>query len=177
MKKGKYVFIILAGVLLLFQSQYYRLKPKREIPTFVKERLVSLGEKALISRDVPISSVMVYKDSIIGEGYNTVYRDSDISDHAEIIAMNQVFKKYGNTFKDLDRSKLIIYSTFEPCEMCKGAMLHYGINNIYFEQNKSVFNQVKLTLKSLYYNWNIRRFDAKNLQEDLFIKHPDYKNK
>ncbi len=133
-KKGVYVLFVLGLAFLLFQSQLYRFKSTKEIPSFVKERLITLGEKAILSLDVPISAVVLYNDTIIGEGYNTVYKDSDISCHAEIVALNEVFKAHGNTFRDLDRSKLTLYSTFEPCEMCKGAMLLYDIENIHFEQ-------------------------------------------
>ena len=162
-------------VLILFQSQFYRLKTKKEIPQDVKERLISLGEKALENGDVPVAAIILYHDSIIGEGYNMVLQNSDLGNHAEIMALSDVFEKQGNSFGTLKRDELMLYSTFEPCEMCKGAMIHYGIKHIYFEENKSAYSQIKSTLKSLSYNTSINRIDAPGLQEDLFTKHPDYK--
>lgn len=161
-------------VVLLFQTQSYRLKPKLEIPDAIKARLTALGQKSLQSNDVPVAAIVLYNDSIIGEGYNTVLRDSSISGHAEINALSQAFKHEGNTFRHLDPDKLALYSTFEPCEMCKGAIIHYGIHHIYFERTKPAFDQMKSTLKSLQYNLSIHRLDAPGLQEKLFRQHPGY---
>lgn len=174
---NKTTFLILLAVTLLFQSQFYRLKPKKEIPEHLKTRLTELGAKALETGDVPVAALILYHDSIIGEGYNTVKRNSNLGGHAEIVALSQVFKKYGNSFGNLNRDELVLYSTFEPCEMCKGAMVHYGIEHIYFEENKSAYDQMKSTIKSFWYNLNTTRLDAPNLQEELFRKHPDYPGK
>lgn len=167
--------LLLCLILLLVQNQFYRLKPKHHISQSIKQKLNTLGSEALLSNDVPVAALVFYKDSIIGEGFNTVYRDSNISNHAEIRALNQVFKKNGNTFTGLNRDELVLYSTFEPCEMCKGALLHYGIKNIFFEQNKPASNQIKSLLKSSMYNFSIQRLDADSLQEKLFLRHPEYK--
>ncbi|MGB0868896.1 MAG: nucleoside deaminase [Flavobacteriales bacterium] len=170
------VLLFVFLVLLLFQNQFYRIKPKKVISPQIKNKLIALGEKALLHNDVPVAAIITYNDSIIGEGYNSVYRDGNISNHAEIIALSDVFKKYGQKFYSLDREKLDLYTTFEPCEMCSGAIVHYNIKNIYFEQNKSVSNRIKSTLKSLCYNLGLIQFNEKGLQEGLFQKHPDYKN-
>ena len=50
-KKTVFILFIL---ILLFQTQSYRLKSKKRIPPFVQEKLKSLGEKALLNNDVPI---------------------------------------------------------------------------------------------------------------------------
>lgn len=86
-----------------------------------------------------------------------------------------MFKNDGNQFYDLKCEGLVLYSTFEPCEMCKGAMVHYNIKNILFEQNKTAYMQLKSMLKSYVYNLNIKRIDSANLQEKLFLEHPTYK--
>lgn len=176
-KKSAYFILVLGLAIWLLQSQIYRLKKTKKVPGFIKERLEFLGKQALLHNDIPISAVVLYKDSIIGEGYNMICKDSDLSRHAEIVALNKVFKEHGNTFRDLDRSALSLYSTYEPCEMCKGAILLYGIKNIYFEETKPFLKQVKSSIRSMLYNTEINRFDAPNLQESLFEMHPERPSK
>lgn len=165
---------IICFVLILFQSQCYRVKPKKEIPSEFKKELNEVGEKALTTEDVPVAAILVYKGNIIGKGYNTVKKDFNLAGHAEINAINEAYKKYGEKFYDLDRSELILYTTFEPCQMCKGAMQHYHIEHVYFEKNKSFLFQVKGTIKAFLFELKKQRFNAENLQENLFHKHPDY---
>lgn len=161
----------------MFQNQFYRINTKEQISSVITERLSYLGKKALLHQDVLVGALLLYKDSIIGEGYNTVNRDSNISCHAEINAINEAVKKHGHNFKNLDRDKLVLYSTYEPCEMCKGTILNFNIRKVYFEQNKFISNRIKLLLKTIYYNISSQRMDAPNLQEDLFNQHPGYKKK
>lgn len=170
--------ILILGTLfflsLIFQSQFYRLKSKQEIPSHLKEELIKLGNIALKTKDVPVSAVLIYEDSIIGTGYNTVKKDKTLSGHAEINALNMAFENYGNNFHKLNRAKLKLYSSFEPCEMCKGTFIHYNIQNIYFEKTKPFFHQVNSSFKSYTYELSKNRLDADSLQEKLFLKHPDY---
>ncbi len=166
--------ITISFVLLLLPTQLYQLKSKSIVSTEILENLTKLGNEALKSNDVPVAALLIYKDSIIGKGYNTVLDKKELSAHAEINAINMAFKKYGQEFHKLDRSKLYLYSSFEPCEMCKGAIIHYNINHVYFEQGKSIFHQFKSTLKELKYEFFKKKMDAEDLQENLFLKHPDY---
>ena len=170
-----YFLGILFVFILVFQSQVYRFKGKKEISSEIKEKLSQLGKKALLTKDVPVSAILFYKDSIIGVGYNTVNKDSVLSGHAEINALNMAFKSCGNLFSKLNRADLKLYSSFEPCEMCKGAIIHYNIKNVYFERTKPGISQIKSTFRSLIYELSKKRIDADSLQEKLFLRHPDYK--
>lgn len=160
---------------LLFQTQYYRVLPTEDLDTDKIALLESLGEKALLHKDVPIASILMYKDSLIGYGYNTVLRDVELSGHAEVNAINMAYKKYRDQFKNLDRNELVLYSSFEPCEMCKGMLLHYNIKEVRFERKKTMMRQIKSSLKTWLYEYSKRQFLADSLQEKLFLKHPDYK--
>lgn len=159
---------------ILFPSQCYRFKSKKDITNEHKSLLESLGEEALISEDVPVSAILIYKDSIIGTGYNTVKKNHNLSGHAEINAMNMAYDNYGEDFFQLDREELILYSTFEPCAMCKGALIEFKINQIYFERPKPFKTQLKNSWLSYWFEIDKRRFEAEGLQESLFEKHPDY---
>ncbi len=170
---------VLIGILiLLFTNQSYRLRGKIDLLPGFADTLTFLGEKALLTNDVPVAAILTYCDTIIGVGYNTVRRDNNLGGHAEINALGDAFSNFRDDFNKLDRSKLVLYSTFEPCEMCKGAMVHYNIRYVRFEQKKVLKGQTKSKVKQLLYELQKRRFNAPDLQENLFLKHPDYpKNK
>lgn len=177
--KTNFYKIIMVGLLvltiLLFQSHWYLLKTNPQISVAQEKKLYDLGQKALQTQDVPVAALLFYKGQIIGEGYNTVLRDSNLAGHAEVNAINMAYRQYKGGFYSLDRKDLVMYSTFEPCEMCKGMMLHYKIYQAYFEQDKKSGEQIGSTLKSLRYEWNKKQFFAHRLQERLFMQHPQYK--
>ncbi len=167
--------LILTLFFMLFLSQTYRLLPRKDIPPAVLDAMNIMATKALELREVPVGAVLTYGDSIIGMGYNTVARDTLLSGHAEINALNDAHKKYGMRWKSLDCSKLTLYSTYEPCEMCKGAMLNLNIRSAIFEGPKPAWNQVKATLEIYLYEVKKRRVYAPEMQHSLFKPHPDYK--
>jgi tRNA(adenine34) deaminase len=86
------------------------------------------AEKALLDDEVPIGAVVVYKNRIIGKGYNQVEKLKDATAHAEMIAITAASNNLGNwRLNECD-----IYVTLEPCIMCTGALLSSRIRSIYF---------------------------------------------
>ena len=169
------LFIIL---LALFSSRIFQIKSKKEISIADETEIIAQASKALENLDLPVGSLLLYSGSILGTGYNTVNKDTNIAGHAEINAINAAVKKIGLTqFNNLDRDKLILVTTFEPCEMCKGAIVHYNIKHVYFMKDKSPFHWNKKQLKMLRYEWNKRRIDGEELQDSLFNLHPEYLKK
>ncbi|MDO8549712.1 MAG: hypothetical protein Q7S39_06130, partial [Ignavibacteria bacterium] len=95
MKKILILFLILTGLLLfifLFKSEIYRIAAKAELKDEQKNELYNLALQAKTNGDLPISSLLLNNNEIIGEGYNTVVRDSDICGHAEINALKDAIK-------------------------------------------------------------------------------------
>lgn len=149
--------------------------PSKDISHIEEGEIISQASQALNSLDVPVGSLVIYSGSIIGEGYNTVKSDTNIAGHAEINAINDAVKKVGLAqFNELDRDKLILVSTLEPCEMCKGAIIHYNIKHIYFMKDKSPLHWNKKQLKSLRYEWYKRKIDGEQRQDSLFLLLPEY---
>lgn len=169
------VSVLFLFVVFVFQSQSYYFKPNVKIPFEFENELNKLGQKSIETMDVPVASILVYKGKIIGRGYNTVKRESNIGGHAEINAMSDAYKTYGDSLSRLNRNELVLYSTFEPCEMCKGAIVHYNIKKNYFEKNKSLMSQLISFAKSFLFEIRKNRFDSPGLQDSLFDKYPGYK--
>ena len=186
MKKQAFLNISLAANLLLlicilfliFQTQVFRIFPKHEIPENFEYELVQLGNKALASEDVPVGALVVYQNEIIGRGFNTVFRDDNISGHAEINAINDAIQNIGlESFLDLNKSQIVVYSTFEPCEMCKGTLNHYRINDVKFMKDKPFLRWVKNHGAAMLYEVSKRQTGKESLQDSLFRLHPQYPGK
>jgi tRNA(Arg) A34 adenosine deaminase TadA len=183
--RRKSKFIPIVSLLLFFffliiilQTRFYVVRSTRTLPGYYKSELVRLGAKALETGDVPVGSILVYRDSIIGRGYNTVIGNNNLTGHAEINAINEAAVRMGlKVFSDLDRKYLTLYSTYEPCEMCKGTILHYNIKDVRFMKSKSIFHWWKRGAKSLFYEIKKRHIEGANIQDSLFMLHPDFPGK
>ncbi len=93
MKRIRYFLLFLCLLAIVMGSQTYRIKPRVEIPPGLKLRLEALAANALALHEVPVAAVLTYGDSIIGAGFNTVVRDTLLSGHAEMNAINEAHKK------------------------------------------------------------------------------------
>ncbi len=81
------------------------------------------AKRAYLLGEVPIGCVIVYKDKIIGRGYNKRNTKKTTLAHAEITAIDRASKKMG----DWRLEDCTIYITLEPCQMCSGAIVQARI--------------------------------------------------
>jgi tRNA(adenine34) deaminase len=86
------------------------------------------AEKALDVNEVPVGSVVVKDNKIIGRGYNQVEKLKDATAHAEMIAITSA----ANHIQNWRLNDCSIYVTLEPCIMCTGALLASRVNELYF---------------------------------------------
>lgn len=84
------------------------------------------AKKAYKLGEVPIGCVIVYKDKIIGKGYNRRNTDKNTLSHAEITAIKKASKVLG----DWRLEDCTLYVTLEPCQMCAGAIVQARIPNV-----------------------------------------------
>lgn len=76
----------------------------------------------------PFGAVIVKDGDIIAKGHNQVVKNNDPTCHGEIDAIRKACKKL-NTF---DLSGCDIYTTSEPCPMCRAAIQWANINKVYY---------------------------------------------
>lgn len=78
--------------------------------------------------NLPFGAVIVHRDSgeIVAEGWNK--SSVNPSWHGEIDALNRLAE---STRRD-SGSRLILYTTAEPCPMCQAAILWSGIETVVF---------------------------------------------
>ena len=84
------------------------------------------AKKAYKLGEVPIGCVIVYKDEIIGKGYNRRNTDKSTLAHAEISAIKKASKVIG----DWRLEECTLYVTLEPCQMCSGAIVQARIPTV-----------------------------------------------
>ncbi|RKQ40614.1 tRNA adenosine(34) deaminase TadA [Enterobacter sp. R1(2018)] len=89
---------------------------------------LTLARRAWDEGEVPVGAVLVYKNQVIGEGWNRPIGRHDPTAHAEIMALRQGGMVLQN-YRLLDTT---LYVTLEPCVMCAGAMVHSRIGTLVF---------------------------------------------
>ncbi len=98
----------------------------------MKEALF-IAESARDAGEIPVGSVVVKDGQIIGRGANRQLRDSDPAAHAEIIALREAGRKLGNWRLD----GALMYSTVNPCAMCREAIRRARIEHVYYATPKA----------------------------------------
>jgi creatinine deaminase len=97
------------------------------------EFLEAALDEARKGRDVggiPIGSVLVLDEKIVGRGHNQrVQKDSPVL-HAEMDCLENAGR-----LTAADYRRAIIYSTLSPCDMCSGAILLYEIPRVVVGEN------------------------------------------
>ena len=91
------------------------------------KRALKEAKKAAKIGEVPIGCVIVYKNKIIGKGYNRRIKDKNTLSHAELNAIKKASKK----LKDWRLDDCEMYVTNEPCQMCAGAIVQARIKKVY----------------------------------------------
>ena len=76
--------------------------------------------------NVAVGSILVSAGKVVARGRNLVTSTSDPTAHAETVALRNAGEQLGHT----DFSKLTLYTTFEPCPMCCGAILASGVHTL-----------------------------------------------
>ena len=86
------------------------------------------AEKALIEGEVPIGAVAVRSGTVIARGHNQRRALGDITAHAEMMCIRDL----SPNLDGMSLAEVTIYSTLEPCAMCAGAMIHYGVKRVVY---------------------------------------------
>ena len=93
---------------------------------YMREAL-AVADEALARRDGPIGCVIVHDGRIVARGGNRVNTGRNRIDHAEIVAMDTCPDDLFDNGRDC-----VIYTSFEPCAMCIGAIAISHIRNLVF---------------------------------------------
>jgi cytosine deaminase len=81
---------------------------------------------------IPIGSVLVIDEKIVGRGHNRRVQNGSPILHAEM----DCFENAGRLTAS-DYARATLYSTLSPCDMCSGAALLYKVPRIVIGENKT----------------------------------------
>ena len=79
---------------------------------------LSEARAAAAEGEVPIGAVVVGGGRILGRGHNQTERLSDVTAHAEMLAISAAAQTLGGKYLP----DCTLYVTVEPCPMCAGAI-------------------------------------------------------
>ena len=93
----------------------------------IEEAKIGLNEGG-----IPIGSVLVIDDKIVGRGHNRRVQNGSAILHAEMDCFENAGRLTASDYK-----KATLYSTLSPCDMCSGTALLYKIPKIVIGENKT----------------------------------------
>ena len=81
---------------------------------------------------IPIGSVLVLDDQIVGRGHNRRVQKGSPILHGEMDALENAGRLVAFEYR-----RATIYTTLSPCAMCTGAILLYGIPMVVIGENRT----------------------------------------
>lgn len=91
-------------------------------------RAVGLATENARAGQLPFGALVVRAGEVLATGVNTALRDHDPAAHAEVEAVRAACRRLGT----LDLRGAEVYSSCEPCEMCRGVAAAAGIAVIWY---------------------------------------------
>ena len=128
------------------------------------EQAISLLNK-YDEREIPVAALIVKDGIVIYNATNKKEQDSDVTSHAEILAIRNAERVLNNW--RLDGCEL--YVTLEPCPMCSWAIINSRIKSVYFGSYDHLYGALgsKIDLRKIS-NSNLKVYGG--IKQDLCDK-------
>jgi tRNA(Arg) A34 adenosine deaminase TadA len=91
-------------------------------------RAVQLASDNAAAGQLPFGALVVRDGGVLATGVNTALRDHDPSAHAEVAAVRNACRALGT----LDLAGAEIYSSCQPCPICRSVAAVAGVGRIYY---------------------------------------------
>ncbi len=88
------------------------------------------ARQGLSEGGIPIGSVIVHRNRIIGRGHNVRVQLGDPLLHGEMSAFKNAGRQPASVYREC-----VLYTTLSPCPMCSGTSLLYKIPRIVIAEN------------------------------------------
>lgn len=90
------------------------------------------AQTGLAEGGIPIGSVLVIDNKIVGRGHNRRVQQGSAILHAEMDCLENAGRLIASDYR-----RATLYSTLSPCDMCSGAALLYEIPKIVIGENRT----------------------------------------
>jgi cytosine deaminase len=96
------------------------------------EAAIEQARKSLGEGGIPIGSVLVHEDKVIGRGHNCRVQSGSAIDHGEMNCLRNAGRLSAAVYREC-----VLYSTLSPCAMCSGAVILYKIPRVVVGENQT----------------------------------------
>jgi creatinine deaminase len=130
---------------------------------------IAQARQGLAEGGIPIGSVLVKDNQIIGQGHNKRVQDGDPITHAEIDCLRNAGRI--GSYRDT-----VLYSTLMPCYLCAGAVVQFGIKTVIAGES-TTFAGARAFMES--HGVEVRDLDlseCKRLMQEFIENHPQLWN-
>ena len=100
---------------------------------------IAEAEEGLREGGIPIGSVLVHGDRIIGRGHNRRVQKGSAVLHGEMDALENAGRLAAAIYHES-----VLFTTLSPCAMCSGAILLYGIPHVIVGENQTFVGEEAL---------------------------------
>ena len=94
---------------------------------------IAESEKSVKQGSSPFGAVIVHGSDVIARAHNTVVQKNDPTAHAEVNAIRSACRK----LKTFDLSGCDLYTSCEPCPMCRAASIWANISHVYYAADRN----------------------------------------
>jgi cytosine/creatinine deaminase len=125
------------------------------------------ARQGLAEGGIPIGSVIVHGDKVIGRGHNRRVQKGSAILHGEMDALENAGRKSAAIYREC-----VLYTTLSPCSMCSGAILLYGIPRVIIGENKTFLGDEELLRSRGVALEVVQSNECIHMMEEFIRKHP-----
>ena len=103
------------------------------------EAAIQEARQGRLEGGIPIGSVVVHGDRIIGRGHNRRVQKRSAILHGEMDALENAGRQPAAVYRECT-----LFTTLSPCSMCSGAILLYGIPRLIVGENRTFTGEEEL---------------------------------
>src|SRR5260221_1464323 len=128
---------------------------------------IAEARQGLLEGGVPMGSVMVHRDAILGRGHNRRVQKGSAILHGEMDALENAGRQPAPVYREC-----VLYTTLSPCAMCSGAILLYGISRVIVGENRTFMGEEELLRSRGVTVEVLQNQECIDLMEDFIRRNP-----
>lgn len=126
------------------------------------------AKKSLSRNGIPIGSVLVVDNKVVGKGHNQRIQKGSPILHGEMDALENAGRLNVHQYM-----KATIYTTLSPCSMCSGAILLYKIPRVVVGENVTFMGEEDLLRKNGVEVIVLNDSECKSLMNEFITRFPN----